>query len=243
MSQAVSSRQRRRLWQLGGALALAAVIVAAIVVAAGSGEDTPKLRKGESLPGQIEANARFAPLPQKGIEIGNPKAPLTLVEFVDLQCPFCQQYTLNVLPTLIASYVRTGKLKMEFRNVAFISEDSIRAAQMAAAAGLQNKLWQFIEIFYVNQGEEKSGYVTDEFLRKIGHAVKGLDVEKAMANRGVAAVTKQLSDAQTQWRSNGFAGTPSFLIGRTGGTLRPLSVQTLQLNEFTSQIDKLLAEK
>lgn len=239
-AEAARARTRRRLWQLGGVLGVALVVVVAIVLVAGGGNSTPKRRAGESVPGQTEVNARFAGIPQKGISLGDPKAPVTLVEFADLQCPFCKEYTLSVLPDLISNYVKTGKVRMEFRNVAFIGTDSVRAGQMAAAASLQNKLWPFVDLFYLNQGEENSGYVTDQFLTKIGGGVKGLDVSKAMNDRGIATVQKQLSTAQSDWTANGFSGTPSFLLGRTGGTLKALKITSFDLGQFTSKIDPLL---
>jgi protein-disulfide isomerase len=239
-AEAARARQRRRLWQLGGALALAAAVVVALVVAFGGGDEPRERRAGESLPGQIEANERFAGIPQDGITIGDPKAPVTLVEYADLQCPFCRDYTANVLPTLVSQYVATGKLRMVFRNVAFIGTDSVRGAQMAAAAGLQGKLWQYVDVFYANQGEENGGYVTDEFLRKVGAAVKGLDVDRAMDDRGVASVQDQLNKAQAEWQLSGSTGTPSFQIGRTGRPLETLEVEALEPSAFTEQIDRLL---
>lgn len=223
---AARARQRQRLWILGGVLALAAVIVVVIAIAAsGGGSDKPVKRAGEILPGQIETNARFTGIPQRGIAVGYPDAPLTLVEFADLQCPFCRDYTVNVMPALIDKYVRAHKLRMEFRNVSFIGNDSLRAAQMAAAAGFQNKLWQFADLFYSNQGEENSGYATDAFLTKIGKAVRGLDVQKALADRSLPSVQRQLTEAQTEWQIAGFNGTPSFLLGPTGGRKTALLAQ------------------
>jgi protein-disulfide isomerase len=118
--------------------------------------------------------------------------------------------------------VRSGKLKMEFRNVSFIGSDSLRAAQMAGAASLQNKLWQYIDLFYINQEEENSGYVTDEFLTRIGRAVRGLDVQQAMNDRSLPSVQRALTEAQTEWTVAGFQGTPSFLLGPTGGRLEAM---------------------
>jgi protein-disulfide isomerase len=221
-AEAARARQRRRLWQLGGALALAAAIVVALVVAFGAGDERRARRAGESLPGQFEANRRYAGIPQKGIALGDPDAPVTLVEFADLQCPFCRDYSTGVLPALVAEYVRTGKVRMVFRNVAFIGTDSVRGAQMAAAAGLQGKLWEFVDIFYANQGAENDGYVTDEFLRNVGGAVKGLDVERAFEDRGLAKVQDELNEAQAEWQSYGLGGTPSFVMGPTGGELTPV---------------------
>jgi len=218
---AARARQRQRLWILGGVLALAAVIVVVIALAAGGGGDgggdTRAKKAGETLPGQIETNARFAGIPQRGIAVGYPDAPLTLVEFADLQCPFCRDYTVNVMPALVDRYVREHKLRMEFRNVAFIGNDSLTAAQTAAAAGMQNKLWQFVDLFYNNQGEENSGYVTDAFLSQIGKAVRGLDVQKALADRVKPSVQRAPTEAQTNWTIAGFTGTPAFLLGPTKG--------------------------
>jgi len=216
------ARQQRRLWQLGGALALAAAVVVAVILAFGGGDEPRERRAGEQLPGQFEANQRYAGIPQDGIALGDPDAPVTLVEFADLQCPFCRDYSGTVLPTIVAEYVRTGRVRLVFRNVAFIGNESVVGAQMAAAAGLQDKLWEFVEIFYANQGAENSGYVTEDFLRKVGSAVKGLDVDRAMEDRGVGEIQDQLAEAQTEWQSYGLTGTPSFVMGPTGGELTPV---------------------
>jgi len=244
-AEAAQARRRQRLWILGGVLALAVVVVAIIAIAAGGGSNNkPVKRQGEILPGQVETNARFAGIPQRGLVVGNPRAPVTLVEFADLQCPFCRDYTINVMPSLVDRYVRPGKLRMEFRNVSFIGNDSLRAAQMAAAAGLQNKLWQFADLFYNNQGEENSGYVTDPFLQKIGSAVRGLDVQRAMNERNLPSIQRQLTDAQTEWQADGFNGTPSFLVGPTTGrqvaVLRQGVGPTVQ--NMSKAIDQALAQ-
>jgi len=242
------ARQRQRLWILGGVLALAAVVVVIIALAAGGGgsnTDKPKLRVGESLPGQVEANARFAGIPQRGIELGDPKAPLTLVEFADLQCPFCRQYTQDVMPALVADYVRSGKIKMVFKSVAIIDQDSHLANEMAVAAGLQNKLWQYIDIFYANQGEEHSGYITDTFLERIGKAVRGLDVNRALADRKLPKIQTQLQQAQAEMQLNGIQGTPSFLLGPTNGRKTALlgngEAPTVEL--MSQRIDEALQQQ
>jgi protein-disulfide isomerase len=241
--EAARERTRRRLWILGGAVAAAIVVVVAIVIATSGGSSTPKRQAGEKVAGQKATASLLAGIPQKGIVLGNPKAPITFVEFADLQCPFCREYTTTVMPSLIRSYVASGKMKMEFRNVAFIGQDSVRAAQMAAAVGQQNKLWTYIDLFYANQQTENTGYVTDQFLTKIGSGVAGLDVTKAMSARSAASVQSQLQQAQQLWQSNGFTGTPSFLLGRTGGTLKPLNINAFQLSQFAPKIDALLGSQ
>lgn len=219
-AQAAQARKRQRLWILGGVVLLAVVVVGIIALSSTGGDDEkPVARQGEVIPGQVETNARFRGIPQRGIAVGEPDAPLTLVEFADLQCPFCRDYTTGVLPALVDRYVRNGQLRMEFRNVSFIGNDSLRAAQMAGAAALQGKLWQYVDLFYLNQGEENTGYATDEFLARIGRAVRGLDVDRALADRSLPDVQRALTEAQTEWQVAGFNGTPAFLLGPTGGRL------------------------
>src|SRR5947207_606368 len=107
---------------------------------------------------------QFKGIPQSGRVLGRSDAPVTMVEFADLQCPFCAQYAQDALPTVVSRYIRAGKLKLELRLIAIIGPDSGKARRMAAAAQRQNRLWNFAELFYRNQGEENSGYVTDPFL-------------------------------------------------------------------------------
>ena len=87
-----------------------------------------------AIPGQKESAEMLAGIPQSGIYLGNPSAPVRLVEFADLQCPFCREYTLQTLPQLVQDYVRSGKVRMEFRDLAFLGKDSVTAGRHAAAA-------------------------------------------------------------------------------------------------------------
>jgi protein-disulfide isomerase len=236
-AQARRGRRRRRLWQLGGALGLAACLVVVAIVLSRSGTSTPAT--GGRIVGAAEVNARFAGIPQRGTALGSPKAPVTMVEFADLQCPFCREFAQSALPTLVRDYVRPGRLRIEFRALSFIGPDSQRAAQAAAGAARQDKLWPFVDLFYVNQGQENTGYVTDGFLRKVGASVRGLDVPRALREGTGPAATAQLRQAQALAARYGVGSTPSFLIGRTGGALSPLTVSSLGPSQFTNAIDRL----
>jgi len=242
-AEAARARQRKRLWQLGGAFALAAAIIVVIVLAtSGGGDDGPRKRAGESIAGANDAAALFGGIPQRGITLGDPDAPVTLVEFADLQCPFCRDFTQQALPTIVDTYVRDGQVKIEFRNLAFIGTDSTRGAQMAAAVGLQDRLWEFVDIFYANQGGENSGFVTDEFLRSVAGGVRGVDVERAMDDRGLPEVQRQLEAAEDLAAEHGISSTPSFLIGPTGGELQQLEFSSFDPTEFTQAIDRVLEQ-
>jgi protein-disulfide isomerase len=119
--------------------------------------------------------------------------------------------------------------------------DSERGARMALAAAQQNKLWQFADLFYINQQSETATYVNDVFLRAIGSGVRGLDVNRAFAVRNTQPITQELAQSSAAFNSAGFTGTPSFALGRTGATLTPLNVSSFAVSQFSGPIDKLLA--
>lgn len=223
-----------------GVLPVAAVAVA-VLVAASSGHGTRNnAATGGKLVGASISRELFAGIPQRGTAIGDPRAPVRLVEFADLQCPYCDEYTLQALPSLVTNYVRTGKLQMEFENLSFIGADSVAAARVAAAAAQQGKLWNFVDLLYLNQGEENTGYVTPAYLHGLLAAVPGLNVPRALASSRTAAASAALTDANEVAARYGIGATPSFLIGRTGGALHQFQPSSLTPASFTAEIDSVL---
>ena len=103
---------------------------------------------------------------------------MRMLQFEDLQCPICKRYTDDAFPAIVNEYVRTGRIKIDFRGLAFLGPDSLKALKIAMAAGLQNKLWQVVGLFYENQGAENSGWVTDSLIDQILAEVPGLDAAK-----------------------------------------------------------------
>jgi protein-disulfide isomerase len=214
-AQATSAARRGRLVRLGAVAAAALVVLAVIVVSTSANHGTsPAASSSGAVTGAQQARAMLAGIPQNGITLGDPKAQVRVVEFADLQCPFCRAYTLDVLPGLVRRYVRPGKVRMEFRALAFIGPDSVRAARVAEAAGAQDKLWDVVDLLYVNQGRENSGYGTDAFLRRVAGAVPNLDVARVLAERNGAVATAQLDAAARLATGAGINQTPMFLVGR-----------------------------
>ena len=228
MSQQNLPTNRKRLAQLGALLAAAAVIVvvAIVVSSGGSSEKSSGAGAGDALQGVAETKQLIGGIPQKGITLGNANAPVRIVEFADPQCPYCRDYSLNEMPALIEKYVRTGKAKMELRLLTFIGPDSLTAAGALTAAGLQNKLWNATDLFYRNQGEENSGYVTDDFLTKVLTGA-GADADKAIAGAGAPAVSQEIGAAKTLSSRYGVTGTPTVLVGPTGGELKADTAESL----------------
>jgi protein-disulfide isomerase len=172
---------------------------------------------------------RLDGLPQSGTALGSPAAAVTLEYFGDLECPFCRDFTLSGLPPLIERWVRPGQLRIEYHalETATGEPDVFVAQQVAAlAAGRQGKGWDFIEAFYRDQGEEGSGYVTEAFLQGIAGRVRGLDLARWTNDRRDVGLAAEIADDGQAAESAGLRGTPSFLIGRTEGTLAKLDDQT-----------------
>ncbi|HTD77885.1 MAG TPA: thioredoxin domain-containing protein, partial [Chloroflexota bacterium] len=191
-----------------------------------------------------EVSSLLGGIPQSGIVLGSPKAPVTLQYFADLECPVCKEFTTGALQSLIPQWVRTGKLKIEYRNLetATREREVFRDQQVAAlAAGKQGKLWPFIETFYREQGEEGSGYVTEQYLQNLAQQVPGLDIAQWTAARNEPGLASQITtDAQVA-SAQGFTGTPSFLIGKTGGAPQKLEYSSLtDPGSFNAAIEKLL---
>lgn len=176
------------------------------------------------VPGADAVRAEFAGIPQRGEVAGDPKAPYTLVEYGDLQCPACKYYANTTLPDVMSQLVKTGKVRFGMRPFGFVGPDSVPAANYAWAAAKQDKLHAFTRLWYLNQGEENSGYVTDAFARKIASGVDGLDADQLIADAKsvpVRALTQRTAD---EFDAKGLTGTPSFLFGKTGGELAPIEL-------------------
>jgi protein-disulfide isomerase len=246
-AQAAAGQRRRRLVTLGGVLAVAAVVVVvAILVSGGGGDDAsdrPQAAQTSSgaIPGQKESAEMLAGIPQKGIYLGKADAPVRLVEFADLQCPICREYSLQSLPQLVQDYVRTGKVRMEFRNLSFLGPDSITAGRAAAAAAKQNKLWNFADVLYYNQGEENSGYVTQEFIDRINKAA-GVDSAEADAFAKSDASQEPLGAANTLANQLGVNATPTILVGKRGGELKAVDADATDVAAYKSAIDGVLGQ-
>src|SRR5215213_7145302 len=162
-----AAKRRTALLRLGLLLALAAVVVVvAIVLSSGGGDKTAGSGSGGA--GDAKSvGSLYQGIPQGGVTLGDPKAKVTLIEFADLQCPFCAEYSRQAMPTVVKNYVRAGRLRYQLRLRSFLGDDSVRAAGAAAAATQDNKLFQFADLFYRRQGEENSGYVDGAFIRSV----------------------------------------------------------------------------
>jgi protein-disulfide isomerase len=210
----VNEERRRRLLQLASAAAFLTVVALAVAIVlvganSGSGGDT-------KLEDTALVNRELKGLPQAGLTLGEPSAKVRLIEFGDLQCPVCKGFSEEILPTVIESKVRTGEAKIEFRNYTIISQESIAAGAAAVAAGRQGRGWNYVDLFYRNQGTEASGYVTDAFMAEIARRAGVADVARWDRERQSAAVIAEVKSQTEEARRLGLSGTPSFVVDGPG---------------------------
>lgn len=191
------------------------------------------------LRGAASLAERFDGVPQDGAILGRRAAPFTLVEFADLQCPFCARFDRDVLPAVIEELVRPGRLRIELRPVAFLGPESGPAAAATVAAGFQDRMWQFADLFYRNQGAENSGSVTEAFLGRVAD-VSGVDVDRWRAASNSRRLVAILDRNARQARTANVRGTPSFRLGRTGAVLEPFAERTLPRHEFVRRLERAM---
>jgi protein-disulfide isomerase len=225
---AAAETRRRRLWRLGIAAGVAAAAVA-IVAAVSSSSEAPAPNR--------EAAALFAGIQERDGVLGDPRAPITVTEYVDLQCPVCAEASKQTLPPLINDYVKTGKVKLQARTLSFLGPDSVRAAKVAAGAQQQGRLWPFLETFYASQGSENSGYVTDDFLRDVAQAA-GVDAAKALDFADTAEAQEALDRADSDAAAVKADSTPTFTVKRGDG---PEQIVAVGVSDLSAALDQELA--
>lgn len=210
----MSDDRRQRLIKLSSAatfLAVAAVAVLIVVSQSGtSGGDSASIVDAKLVERDL------AGIPQQGMVLGETDAKVRLLEFADLQCPFCKGYSEDVLPQVIENQVRDGEAKIEFRNFTIIDADSAPAGAAAIAAGEQGRGWNFVELFYRNQGAEGSGYVSDDFLTAIARAAGVSDIGRWNRDRKSTRTLDEVEASTSEAEGLGFTGTPSFAVEGPG---------------------------
>jgi protein-disulfide isomerase len=214
----------RRLWvALAVAAALLLAVILGIVLTRGDGDDASD---GSTLAGADEVMALFASIPQEGVELGERAAPVTLVEFVDMQCPFCREFETDAVPTLVEERVAEGTLRMETRGLAFIGPDSERGLRAVLAAGLQGKAYEMKALLFANQGAENSGWLSEDLVEAAARSIPGLDVTRLLEDMESDEVTGLIGEHAQEAESRGVNSTPTVFVGPTGGELELVQMET-----------------
>jgi protein-disulfide isomerase len=212
--QAGTAERRQRMVKLASAGAFLALVVIAVLIVVSSGSNGGG--DSSNIVEAREVDQLLGGIPQKGMVLGDPGAKVKVLEFGDLQCPFCKGYSEEVLPQVIEKRVRGGEATLDFRNFTIIGAQSKPAGAAAIAAGEQGRGWNFVELFYRNQGTEDSGYADDEFLTAIAKAAGVPNIGKWNRARKSRAVVAKVEATSAEAEDLGFSGTPSFALEGPG---------------------------
>jgi protein-disulfide isomerase len=214
-STALAKKRRQQLLIIGGFAAIAVIV--ALIVISQSGGDNNNSSPPANVAGVAQVNSELNGIPQSGQVMGRSDAPVTVIEYGDPQCSSCQFFSKNVAPDLVSSEVKPGNVKYEFRPFLIIGPDSKPAMRATLAAGEQNRFWQYLQLFYLNQGGENSGYVTDTFLTNLAKAAGVSDLDKWNQSRNSTKWDATIQQGSSQANSFGFTGTPSIVVEGPGG--------------------------
>src|SRR5256886_6682199 len=212
---------------LAGLVLVGAVVGIALAVGGNSSSSAATIPTVGSLtnalPDAAAVQREFAGIPQNGLVLGSAKAPLTMVEYIDLQCPGCRAFETSVAPSIVSEFVRTGKLKIEARPIAFIGPDSIPARKAMIAASQQNRAFNFAQITYANQGTENTGWLNQTFIEHAAASVPGMTVRQLLDNQHSSFVTEPTNKLVAPATADRVSQTPTLFIGKTGSKLKPVS--------------------
>lgn len=203
---------------LGTGLALVIFAVIAVIAInsrdddSGSSGDVANVIAGRPVPEGLQQN---------GTILGDPNAPLLIIEYGDYQCPFCKKFSDDDMPILIQEYIATGKVRLEYRQYPIIgssagnydqSGESFTAAEGAYCAADQNLFWPMHDALYTNSVGEFKGSFTSDRVKRIAATVPGMDTTAFATCLDNDTHVQTVLDSAAQASSAGIDSTPTFVI-------------------------------
>jgi len=160
--------------------------------------------------------------------LGDPSAPITIVEFGDYQCEQCYAWFHETKPAIVRDYIDTGKVNLVFVDLAFLGKDSIPASMATYCAEDQEMYWEYHDLLYNSQESVDGGWANSERLKAFAYSL-GLDFELFESCLDSEKYSKRVQYNIQQAKDNGIRGTPGFfIVGPDGqqkiGGAQPFSV-------------------
>jgi len=227
---------------IGAAIASLSIII--VFFALNTINDEPKLaiepaQKSQEL---ISTNIISPTFLENGSPIlGDPNAPVTLIEFGDYQCHFCNVHFHNTEHRLLENFIKTGKVKMIFKDFTIIGPDSVNAAHGTHCANDQGKFWEYHDILYNNWTGENNGWASSDNLLRFAQEIE-LDIDQWSDCMIDKKYSQFISNSSKDARELGITGTPAFfVIGPDNKITRISGAQPYESFEkiFNSELEKL----
>ena len=224
------ARRDRRLRMVGGTL-LGAIVIIGVLIAISSGNSSnstaPKSNSKAAAQAAATVNTLLKGIPQTGTTLGSASAPVTVTEYGDLVCPVCKDFALGAENQLISNDVRAGKVKIVYKALETASQTANNSmfvpSQVAAqAAGRQKLGWNYIELFYHEQGDETTSYVTQSYLDGLAGQISGLDYKQWLSDRNDSSLTNLVAADEQAAGASGFQSTPTIVIKGPKSQAQPI---------------------
>jgi protein-disulfide isomerase len=178
------------------------------------------------------------------MRLGSSKANVVVTEFGDLQCPICRDFALGTENQLISNDVRSGKVQLVYKSLETATgngpDPGVFPTQQAAAyaAGLQGKGWNYVLLFYREQGTENTAYVTPNYLNGLAKQISGLNYAKWSSDRGSSSLLSRVTAEEQLAQTLGLNSTPAITVQGPKGEAQPIIGDT-DYNTLESAINSV----
>jgi protein-disulfide isomerase len=244
--RAEKARRERRLRMLGGVVVgtIAVIVVIFAISSSGNSGSAPKPNTAQAKNAAATVTKLLNGIPQQGSTLGNPNAKVTVTEYGDLVCPICKDFALGSESQLISNDVRAGKVKITYKALETASATAnnsmfVPSQTAALAAGRQQRAWDYIQLFYHEQGDETTSYVTNSYLSGLAQQVPGLNYSKWSTDRQSSALAGQVNADQQAAANAGYNSTPTIVIQGPKGQAQPIVGNPSSYSQLESAINSV----
>ncbi|MFB5638249.1 MAG: DsbA family protein [Nitrosarchaeum sp.] len=171
--------------------------------------------------------------------LGLESAQVTIIEFGDYQCPFCQKWNQNTKPLIEKNYIDTGKTKLIYIDFPIVGPDSIKAHAGSYCASEQGLYWQYHDFLYTNQGHENDGWANAKNIKNIISGINGLDIDSFSKCIDSGKYEDRVKENKNIATKSGARSTPSFIVIGPNGQETPIT-GAQPYTVFQKTIDEML---
>ena len=197
---------------IGAGIAVACIFCGVLMVNMINSETTPVLAETPQKQTEITKIQSLSVFTDNASPIlGNPNAPITMVEFGDYQCTFCSKFFHETENSIITNYIKTGKVKILFKDYIILGQDSINAANAAHCANDQKLFWEYHSMLYNNWAGENTGWADLAHLHEFANTL-GLDMDVFSTCMSDLKWKELVNLSSKDGQKLGVSGTPTFFV-------------------------------
>ena len=197
---------------IGAGIAVACIFCGVLMINMINSETTPVLAETPQKQTEITKIQSLSVFTDNASPIlGNPNAPITMVEFGDYQCTFCSKFFHETENSIITNYVKTGKVKILFKDYIILGQDSMNAANAAHCANDQKSFWKYHSMLYNNWAGEDTGWADITHLHEFANTL-GLDMDVFSTCMSDLKWNELVNLSSIDGQKLGVSGTPTFFV-------------------------------